>query len=105
MALERGSDLLKKLHGGKQPFNDKTLASLASILELKGSKLIGWLPRGTPVWESVEATVQLATGDAGHAIQTLVNDHHLAWNARVFPRGIPVPDIAILQLEIQGIRQ
>ena len=105
MAKERGSDLLRKLHGGKHPFNDKTLAGVAEVLELSGSKLIGWRPRGTPVWESIQATIEVGPDDLGTALQKLVHDDHLAWTARVFPRGIPAVERAVLELELEGIRQ
>jgi hypothetical protein len=100
MDKERGSDVLRRMHGGAGA-NVKQLEGLYRTIDELNLKVIGWQLKGTPQWERVEAVIQVPTARVGQAVEKLVNLEQLAPNLHVFPYGIPVPDIAIIELEAQ----
>jgi len=101
MNQERGSDVLRRMHGGAGG-NAKHLEGLYNAVDELDLKVLRWLPKGTPVWDRVEAVFQVSSGRAGQAVDKLINLEQLAPNLRVFPYGVPVPDIALIELEAQA---
>ena len=101
MNKERGSDVLRRMHGGAGG-DTKQLESLYRVVDELDLKVVRWHNIGVPAWERVEAAFQVPTARVGQAVEKLINLEQLAPNLRVFPYGIPVPDIAVVELEARS---
>ncbi len=99
MANERGSDALRRMHGEAGGKSEHLEGIYRAIDQLDEIKILRWINRGTPVWDRVSAVFQVSAGDAGKLVDHIVRNEQLAANLRVFPYGIPFPDIAIVKLE------
>jgi hypothetical protein len=100
MNKERGSDVLRRMHGGGA--NAKQLEGIYRTIDELEVKVLRWHNIGVPAWERLEAVFQVASGHAGQVVDKLINLEELAPNLRVFPYGIPVPDIAIIELDARS---
>lgn len=101
MAKERGSDALRRMHGGGSG-DGKHLEGIYRVIdELDEIKILRWINRGTPVWDRVSAVFEVSAGNAGKFVDQLIRNEQLAPNIRVFPYGIPFPDIAIVELDAE----
>jgi hypothetical protein len=96
---ERGSELLRRLHGERQPIGPEHLENVYKAVDSLQSevKLLRWIHKGTPVPDYVSAVFEVKRGGVGQMVDRLINDEKLSWNLEVFPYGIPYPDIAIIK--------
>jgi hypothetical protein len=99
MTKERGSEALRRMHGGN---NGEHLEGIYRAIDaLEEIKILRWINRGTPVWDRVSAVFEVSAGNAGRLVDQIVRNEQLAPNIRVFPYGIPIPDIAIIELDAE----
>ncbi len=99
MANERGSEALRRMHGGND--GEHLEGIYRAIDSLEQIKILRWINRGTPVWDRVSAVFEVSSGSAGKLVDQIIRDERLAPNIRVFPYGVPVPDIAIVELDAE----
>ncbi len=101
MEKERGSEVLRRLHGERQPIGKEHLEHVyRAVDELQSEvKLLRWINKGTPVPDYVSVVFEAQRGSVGQLVDRLIKDEKLQWNLRVFPYGIPYPDIAIIEAE------
>jgi hypothetical protein len=99
MAKERGSDLLRKLHGNFPTTHVEGL--FRAVDDLGDLKILRWFPRGVPpATLVVEGVFEVPTGSVGKFVDTLIqNNEQFAANLQVFPYGVPRPDIAIVEYQ------
>ncbi|HEV3457545.1 MAG TPA: hypothetical protein VHG32_13360 [Thermoanaerobaculia bacterium] len=97
MAKERGSDLLRKLHGNFPTTHVEGL--FRAVDDQADLKILRWFPRGVPpATLVVEGVFEVSTGSVGKFVDSLIhNNEQLAASLQVFPYGVPRPDVAIVE--------
>jgi hypothetical protein len=97
MVKERGSDVLRRLHGDGPIKHVEGLFQLVDDLGLE-LKIRRWHPIGVPpATLALEGVFEVSSSSVGGLVDRLINDEQLAANIRVFPIGVPVEDLAIVE--------
>ena len=106
MVQERGSEVLRRLSGSPKVIDDKHLESVFRLIDrIEEVKVLDWRPKGTPqFFEALHGRAEVSFGAVGQFVEGLCRDENLAWTVRVFPKGIPWPDLAVVDFESQQIR-
>jgi hypothetical protein len=99
MQQERGSEILKRLAGGRQHlFDESAFHRLGEVVDQHSLKVLDWTIYGQPAIDRVVGTLRANPKDTGAIIDRLINDQ-ARWHVRLFPYGIPWPDEVIIQIE------
>ena len=107
MSQERGSEVLRRLSINPKPIDGKHLEGVFRLIDglEQEIKILGWWSRGNPAFfEALHGSAELSFKTVGQFVEGLCRDDNVAWNCRVFPKGIPWPDLAIVDFESQQVR-
>jgi hypothetical protein len=105
-AKERGSEVLRRLSGNPKPIDLKHLESVFRLIDtIDQAKILDWRPKGTPqFFEALSASAEIRFDGIGKFVEGLCRDDKLIWNCKVFPKGIPWPEIAIVEFNSEQVR-
>jgi len=97
-ARKSGSKKLSAKRGARAPGPLAAVVAALDRSKIKHSILI----RGTPIPDIIKGTIMAASGgQAGSAITVLMKAANVQYKPlRLFPRGIPIPDI--IRIEVDG---
>jgi len=93
----RGSDVIKSRFGPAE------LERLIDSTQLDGVNLVDFFPKGIPNPDGGWGIWHVAPGSLPKLIDTLIKAQHVP-NIRIFPKGIPVPDVFEVQFEAGSAR-
>lgn len=103
---ERGSDVLRRLSGNPKPLDVKHLEGVFRLVDsIEQAKILDWRPKGTPqFFDSLSGRAEVRLDGVGKFVEGLCRDDKLIWNCKVFPKGIPWPEIAIVEFSSEQVR-
>ncbi len=88
-----GSEKLLARLGGRCVLPKRGIENLVEILREGDLKLVDWHCLGQPEPDFISGSIQVRRGQAGDAVERLVNIEELPLKLELFPIGIPVPEL------------
>ena len=85
---------------GTCEFSEDVVNDFLSFAKEKGIQLNDWCVLGQPNPDAISGSFQLSPRGAGKVLQALLNYEQIRFRVKIFPKGIPIPDI--LWAEIQA---
>jgi hypothetical protein len=97
-AVKRGSQkLIAQLSQKGESITVEDVRAALNVSNEVQFKLLRWHVRGLPPAEiELNASLQVSQQHLGEVVQRIVNTKDLAAGIEIFPYGIPVPDIAVV---------
>lgn len=89
-----------KLPGRVVPLTSADVRKVMNLARLEGVRLIDWTDHGTPRPELVSGTFHVSAGSVPRLVAEVLKFTAQRPRLRLFPRGIPFPDIFEVNVEL-----